>query len=182
MRIIATTLLCLSLFVSVGLYRLNHLNSIPVHVDNYSTYNLAEIYVLGIVMSVFGYPFYPEASIHHLSLYWKDKPDMCGNFFITSKVVQRAINNYKKTTMLAWSSKDYMFGNDEARVALAFNGAVLIKDRSKVVVRVPIRYPKDVIVKLLPFVEIQEGLFWVLQQKGWYHAGTLDWVLCVEQA
>ena len=59
------------LFSGFGLYRLNQLNKIPVSVENYSTYNLGEIYALGIVMSVLGYPLYPEVAVEHLSLMFR---------------------------------------------------------------------------------------------------------------
>ena len=26
-----------------------------------------------------------------------------------------------------------------------------------------------------PEISVQEGLFWVLQQRGWYHTGTMTW-------
>ena len=48
-----------------GLYRLNELNKIPVSVENYSTYNLVEIYALGIVMFVLGYTLDPKIGIEH---------------------------------------------------------------------------------------------------------------------
>ena len=61
------------LFSGLGLYRLNELNKIPIKVENFSTYNLVEIYVLGIVMSVLGYPLYPEVAVEHLSLLSQEK-------------------------------------------------------------------------------------------------------------
>lgn len=175
MKKIATIIVCLSLFVSVGLYRLNELNKIPVHVDNYSTYNLAEIYVLGVVMSALAYPLYPEIAVEHMSLYSQTKPVKHSNFFMRSKVVQKAIEDYSKPVMLSWHSKDYMIGNSEARVALALNGAVLTKHDDNIFIDVPIKYPRNSLVELLPMVKVQEGLFWVLQQKGWYHTGTMRW-------
>lgn len=175
MRIITTIIVSLFLLTSVGLYRLNELNKIPVDVDNYSTINLVEIYVLGMVMSALAYPIYPEIAIEHMALYSEDKPQRHSNFFMTSKVVQSAIKNYKSPKVLSWPSSDYMIGNPEARVALALNGATLIKDNDTVRIEVPIRYPRNSLVELLPMVKVQEGLFWVLQQKGWYHTGTMVW-------
>jgi hypothetical protein len=92
-----------------GLYRLNELNKIPVSVENYSTYNLVEIYTLGLVMSLLAYPVYPEISIEHLSLYKKNKPEMKSNFFMNSDVVTQAIDNYQKPTMLVWDIEHYKF-------------------------------------------------------------------------
>jgi hypothetical protein len=172
-------ILGLSIFVlffgGFGLYRLNELNKIPVKPENYSTYNLLEIYLLGLVMSVFGYPLYPEAAIEHLSLLSKEKGERQSDFFMKSKVVQKVIKNYEQPTVLAWSHSAYMIGNPEARVALALNGATLIKDGKKILIEVPVSYPRNAVAPLLPGLNVQEGLFWVLQQKGWYHPGVVTW-------
>ena len=121
----------LLLLTGIGLYRLNELNKIPIKVENFSTYNLVEIYVLGIVMSVLGYPLYPEVAVEHLSLLSQEKGERQSDFFMESKVVQRAIKNYEKPTLLAWDNSAYMIGHPEARVALALNGATLFKDGQK---------------------------------------------------
>ena len=97
------------------------------------------------------------------------------NRLSNQRVVLKAIETYKAPTMLIWDAKDYMIGNSEARVALALNGAVLTKAGKKISVRVPIKYPRNSLVKLLPGIKVQEGLFWVLQEKGWYHTGEMTW-------
>ena len=74
-------LVCIPLLGELGLYRLNQLNKIPVEVNNFSTFNLVEIYVLGIVMSVLAYPIYTEMAIEHLALYSKTKKDRTSDFF-----------------------------------------------------------------------------------------------------
>ena len=163
------------LLSGLGLYRLNELNKIPIKVENFSTYNLVEIYVLGIVMSVLGYPLYPEVAVEHLSLMFREKGERQSDFFMESKVVQRVIKNYEKPTLLAWDNSAYMIGHPEARVALALNGATLFKDGQKISIEVPIKYPRNAIAPLLPGIKIQEGLFWVLQEKGWYHPGVMMW-------
>ena len=165
----------LLLFGGIGLYRLNELNKIPIKVENFSTYNLVEIYVLGIVMSVLGYPLYPEVAVEHLSLLSREKGERQSDFFMKSKVVQKAIKDYEKPTLLAWDNSAYMIGHPEARVALALNGATLFKDGQKISIEVPIKYPRNAVAPLLPGIEIQEGLFWVLQEKGWYHPGVMMW-------
>ena len=163
------------LLSGLGLYRLNELNKIPIKVENFSTYNLVEIYVLGIVMSVLGYPLYPEVAVEHLSLLSQEKGERQSDFFMESKVVQRAIKNYERPTLLAWDNSAYMIGHPEARVALALNGATLFKDGKKISIEVPIKYPRNAIAPLLPGIKIQEGLFWVLQEKCWYHPGVMMW-------
>ena len=175
MKIAIKVLVIISLLVGVGLYRLDSLNKIPVKVENYSTFNLVEIYVLGIIMSAIAYPIYPEISIEHLSLYSEEKEDRESDFFLRSRVVQAAIRNYDGPVKLFWNTKDYVIGSDEARVALALNGGILKKVGENITVEVPIRYPRDALVKLAPGIKVQEGLFWVLQQKGWYHPGTMAW-------
>jgi hypothetical protein len=174
-RFIIKFLLFTVLVVVVGLYRLNELNKIPVKIENYSTVNLVEIYALGLAMSALAYPIYPEIAVEHLSLYKKQKVDREDDFFMQSEVVRQAIENYKRPTMLVWDANDYMFGNSEARVALAFNGAVLSKSGKTISIDVPIRYPRNSLVTLLPGLQVQEGLFWVLQEKGWYYPGTMTW-------
>ena len=68
-----------------------------------------------------------------------------------------------------------MIGHPEARVALALNGATLFKNGQKISIEVPIRYPKNAVAPLLPGLKVQEGLFWILQQRGWYHTGVMTW-------
>ena len=165
----------LFLFGGLGLYRLQELNKVPIKVENFSTYNLVEIYVLGIVMSVLGYLIYPEVAVEHLSLMSREKGERQSDFFMESKVVRGAIKNYEKPTLLAWDNSAYMIGHPEARVALALNGATLFKDGQKISIEVPIRYPKNAVAPLLPGLKVQEGLFWVLQQRGWYHIGVMTW-------
>ena len=97
------------------------------------------------------------------------------DFFMKSKLVQKAIKNYKKPTLLAWKNSAYVIGSPEARVALALNGATLIKNGENIVIEVPIEYPRNAIAPLLPGINVQEGLFWVLQQKGWYRTGIMTW-------
>jgi hypothetical protein len=176
MRHFLKAIICLSLITIFGLYRLNELNKIPVKIENFSTYNLVEIYTLGIIMSLAAYPLYPEISIEHLSLYKKEKTNHRSDFFLSSEVVQKAIRNYKQPTLLSWSTDAYMIGSGEARVALALNGATLKMVDEKILVEVPIRYPQNSLVELIPGIKVQEGLFWVLQEKGWYHPGVMTWV------
>lgn len=169
-------LLALPLILLFGLFRLDQLNKTPIHPENFSTYNAVEIYALGVVMSALAYPIYPEIAEEHMALYVKHKQDKHSCFFMQSAYVRKKVGNYTKPTILTWDSSAYMLGNSEARVSLALNGAMLLKSKNVVWVEVPIRYPRNSVVKLAPFIEIQEGLFWILQQKGWYHTGTVRWI------
>ena len=174
--------LCVFVLSGFGLFRLNELNKIPINVENFSTYNLVEIYVLGIVMSVLAYPIYPEMAIEHLALYSKTKKDRTSDFFLKSEVVSKAIKNYTSPKRLVWNIKAYKLGHKEARVALALNGSTLFKQGKEISIKVPIEYPKETLAKLAPGIEVQEGLFWVLQQKGWYHTGTMTWKYKLENS
>lgn len=165
-----------------GLFRLDQLNKTPIHPENFSTYNAVEIYTLGVVMSALAYPVYPEIAKEHMALYVKNKEEKHSCFFMQSAYVRKKIANYIKPTMLSWHSSSYMFGNPEARVSLALNGAMLFKSGNVVWVDVPIKYPRNSLVKLLPFIEVQEGLFWILQQKRWYHTGTVRWICALNNA
>ena len=138
------------LICGIGLYRLNELNETPIKVENFSTYNLVEIYALGLIMSVLGYALYPEVAIEHLSLYTPEKHAKKSDFFMKSKVVQEAISNYEGPTKLTWNNSVYMIGHPEARVALALNGATLIKKGKEILIKVPIGYPQNAIAPLLP--------------------------------
>ena len=179
-RIAFSITLLIFALTGFGLFRLNELNKIPIHTDNFSNYNLVEIYTLGIVMSGLAYPIYPEVAIEHMSLYFKEKKDSRSCFFLESSVVNKAIENYEKPVMLLWDSRSYMIGHPEARVSLALNGATLSIQENIINVAVPIKYPRYALARLLPFVEVQEGLFWVLQQRNWYHTGVMNWV-CVKE-
>jgi hypothetical protein len=60
----------------------------------------------------------------------------------------------KKSHRLAWPASAYRLSFDgekyqEARIALALNGA---------------------------HVRVEEGLFWILQQEGWYHTCHIEYV------
>ena len=111
-----------------------------------------------------------------MSLYSRTKNSKESDFFLRSKVVQKGNNNYTKPVLLVWDIADYMIGNSEARVALAFNGATPTRNSNKFNVAHPIRYPRYAMAELLPFIIVQEGLFWALQKKGWYHIGVITWL------
>ena len=95
---------------------------------------------------------------------------------IEEDALRKAIKNYKQPTMLVWDTKDYIIGNNEARYALALNGALLTKTQKEIKIEVSIKYPKNSLVELMPGIKVQEGLFWILQEKGWYHTGTIRWI------
>ena len=56
--------------------------------------------------------------------------------------------------------------NAEAFDTLALNGATLIRNGNKITVAVPISYPRYAMAELVPFIKVQEGLFWGITAKG----------------
>ena len=189
---LALALLALTLIVAAGLIRLDALNQKPSDPAHFSWLNKAEVYTLGVVMSVLAYPIYPEVAREHLSLYVPNNGEpkrYSDDFFLKSSIVRDAINKATQTNnevRLYWSVNDYRLSRNpeyywEARVALAFNGGWLRVEGKQAVARIPIAYPKRALAPLVSIpgigtLAVQEGLFWVLQQEGWYHVGEVEWV------
>ena len=185
-------MLALTLIGSFCLYRLDHLNSIPIAPSNFSWVNKAEIYTFGLMMGVISYPIYPEVAREHLMMYtpFPNKPKVIkSDFFRGSPVVEKAIQRAKglgKPYRLAWPSSVYKlsFQPDaykEARIALALNGGYIRVEGNKVIASINIKYPKKSFAPLIPIkglgtIGVEEGLFWVLQKEGWLHSGYVEWV------
>ena len=146
-------LLILALMVTIllafGLYRLNQLNAKPIEVSQFSWINKAEIYALGTLMSVAAWPIYPEVAREHMMLYApfdEDPKIIKDDFFLQSVVVQQAIRkaaSTKKSHRLAWPASAHRLSFDrkkyqEARIALALNGAHLSVQDNQVTVRIRI--------------------------------------------
>ena len=185
-------MLALTLIGSFCLYRLDHLNCIPIAPSNFSLVNKAEIYALGLAIGVIGYPISPEVAREHLMMYrpFSDKPKVIeSDFFRGSPVVERAIQIAKrsgKPYRLAWPSSTYKlsFNPDaykEARIALALNGGYIRVEGDNVIASIDIKYPQKSFAPLIPIkgigtIGVEEGLFWVLQKEGWLHSGYVEWV------
>ena len=179
--------LLVSLFF-LGIERLNYLSQKEIKLDNFSTFNKVEIYTAYILMNVLGYPLYPEISKEAMLML---NPNVRNkeihfetDFFLDSKVVKEAINNYTKPTRLVWHPNSYVIGSPEARVSLTFNsGTLSIKDNI-VSVSVPCTWPMHsdyrdhsytTPLSVFPEIRVQEGLFWVLEKEGWIHPYTAIW-------
>jgi hypothetical protein len=184
-------ILILGLLVSLfflGIERLNYLSQKEIKLDNFSTFNKVEIYTAYILMNVLGYPLYPEISKEAMLMLDPSVRDkeihFESDFFLESKVVKEAINNYTKPTRLVWHPNNYVIGSPEARVSLTFNsGTLSIKDNI-VSVSVPCTWPMHsdyrdhsytTPLSVFPEIRVQEGLFWVLEQEGWIHPYTAIW-------
>ena len=186
-------LVCLTV---IGLFRLNELNQRPSDPAAFSWINKVEIYSLGLVMSVLGYPLYPEVAREHLMLYIPNDGNpkiIHDDFFMSSPVVQDALKRAKRTgerQMLVWPLNTYVLKLNsesywESRIALAFNGGYLEVRGDKAVAIIPFKYPKRAFAPLITIPKlgtlgVEEGLFWVLQEEGWYHPGEIHWIANLE--
>ena len=180
------------ILLALGLYRLNELNAKPIEVSQFSWVNKVEIYALGALMSLAAWPIYPEVAREHMMLYApfdEDPKIIKDDFFLQSVVVQQAIKeaaSTKKSQRLAWPASAYRLSFDrkkyqEARIALALNGAYLSVQDKQIAVRIKIAYPRKYLAPLvavpgLGVISVEEGLFWILQQEGWYHTGHVEYV------
>ena len=188
---IILSVLALTLFCGIGLYRLDKLNSTPIEAANFSWFNKVEIYLLGLAIGVAAYPIYPEVAREHLMMYrpFSDRPEVIqSNFFRGSPVVEKAIQIAQKSGKpyrLAWPANTYKLSFNpeeykEARIALALNGGYIRVEGDKVIANIDIKYPRKSFAPLIPIkgfgiIGVEEGLFWLLQQKGWLHSGGLEW-------
>ncbi len=185
-------ILVLTLICGVCLFRLDRLNSIPIDSINFSWVNKAEIYVLGLLIGVVGYPIYPEVAREHLMMYTpfaKDPKVIESDFFRGSPVVEDAIQKTKKLGKpyrLAWPASVYKLSfkakaYKEARTALALNGGYLRVENDKVIISIKIQYPRKSFAPLISIgslgtIGVEEGLFWLLQKEGWLYSGYVEWI------
>ena len=177
------TLVSIIVIVSaVFFFRLYALNNTTIDTKNFSYWNKIEIYTLGWLMSTVAKPLYPEIAYEH-QLLFNPGPDVIkhNDVFLNSTTVQRAIHRSKfsgKPVRLHWDASVYKFNPLhywETRIALALNGAWLSTNGEDITIKVPVRYPKKAYAPLIGSIGFEEGLFWVLQEEGWYHPKTLTW-------
>jgi len=189
-RFILAVLLLLGLSFA-GLQRLNHLQTRPIELSEFSWFNKVEIYAFYVLMNVVGAPLYPEIAKEGLLMLFpsNDGKEMTfeSDFFLESEFIQNKIDNYTGPVRLAWRGSDYILGSPEARVALALNTGTLSIEDGKVRVSVPCKWPQHsdyrdhswttplVVIPGLPEIRVQEGLFWVLEQEGWIYPYTVVW-------
>ena len=166
-----------------GLQRLNHLSARPVELSEFSWFNKVEIYTAYVLMNVLGAPLYPEiakeASLMLLPSSEGQEMTFESDFFLESRFIQNALDNYSEPVRLAWPPNSYGLGNAETRIALALNTGTLHVENGKAKVSVPCTWPKQSLVNVglpgLLDIRVQEGLFWVLEQEGWIYPYTAVW-------
>ena len=166
-----------------GLQRLNHLSARPVELSEFSWFNKVEIYTAYVLMNVLGAPLYPEIAKEglYMLLPSSEGQEMTfeSDFFLESRFIQNALDNYSEPVRLAWPPNSYGLGNAETRIALALNPGTLHVEDGKVKVSVPCTWPKQSLSNVglpgLLDIRVQEGLFWVLEQEGWIYPYTAVW-------
>ena len=181
-RTLLAVLLLLALSFA-GLQRLNHLSARPVELSEFSWFNKVEIYTAYVLMNVLGAPLYPEiakeASLMLLPSSEGQEMTFESDFFLESRFIQNALDNYSEPVRLAWPPNSYGLGNSETRIALALNTGTLHVEDGKAKVSVPCTWPKQSLVNVglpgLLDIRVQEGLFWILEQEGWIYPYTAVW-------
>ena len=166
-----------------GLQRLDHLSSRPVELSEFSWFNKVEIYTAYVLMNALGAPLYPEiakeASLMLLPSSKGKEMTFESDFFLESRFIQNALDNYSEPVRLAWPPNSYGLGNAETRIALALNTGTLHVEDGRAKVSVPCTWPKQSLVNVglpgLLDIRVQEGLFWILEQEGWIYPYTAVW-------
>lgn len=161
------------------------------------------IYGLNIVMSVVGYPLYPEASEETLLMMFEPgspaRRVFHSGFGMGSYKVRAPLRDFAARlqqgesastrsygpTRILWDKSDYRLTEPEARYALALNQTLLVAraerrgERWLIDVRheMEVEYPQSIHVTLIgrPRLRVEEGLFWVLQNCGWLHPYTAEY-------
>ena len=163
----------------------------------------SSIYMLGLWSIVLAAPIYPEVSLEFLYMYWpksQKQQTFESNFAMKSKkvrklifdLIQQAKTQPAKNTVIIKNKviwwKNYLVAHDEKRVALALNRLTVnavAKNTGELIVvdaegMVDISYPKKARVSLLKVkgysLDVEEGLFWALQEVQWLYPYTARWI------
>lgn len=181
-------------FLGWSYFRLTELNKTDPRVYTYSDAEARQIYAIGILMAGFGYLFSPEAAKEHFGLMierqGKSIADMKSGYFQNSSVVLRAKEkacDSRSVQPLRWNMSSYEIKFEyhlyaEARIALALNGGRLDCSSGVPTIYVDITYPRYSMATFLqiqgvPLIQIQEGLFYELIDRGWYFPYTARYVI-----
>jgi hypothetical protein len=166
-----------------GLQRLDHLSARPVELSEFSWFNKVEIYTVYVLMNVLGYPLYPEIAKEASLMLWPSSEGKVitfeSDFFLESRFIQNALDNYSEPVRLVWPPNSYGLGNPETRIALTLNTGTLHVEDGRAKVSVPCTWPRQSLSNVgLPSlldIRVQEGLFWILEQEGWIYPYTAVW-------
>jgi len=161
------------------------LNAYSLRPKEFSVLSLSEIYTVGLVMGVAGYPVSPEASREHMLLMGNhtknDTIVMNSTFIHKSQVVSKAKTQActkKGITRLRWSMDAYTLHPNwnsyvETRTSLALAGGKVDCRTGTPVITVPVNYPPKATATFVSIggvkvLSVQEGLFNVLEERRWY--------------
>lgn len=156
------------------------------------------IAALGVAMGVIAAPVFPEVAQEHLLLHLPggDRARE-SDFALRSPRVAEPLNMFTErlpaptpgAAPLRFGPRriTFTYGQDDPRVALALNPCLLSavatpQDggwRVEAEVAVEVRYPPRSPLQMFayrgePFI-VEEGLFYALQEAGWYHPYTMTW-------
>lgn len=141
------------------------------------------IYGLNLFMCMAAYPLYPEVSKECFYFMFKTadgKRYFKSDFFLHSTKIRNGFKN--KKSKVTWNISDYALGNPEARYALALNPckirSIKYADYTEYVAEVDISYPKKTRATLIKYpitLQVEEGLFYYLEQEKWLHPYTAIW-------
>jgi hypothetical protein len=178
-------LLACSCFTLYFYVRLNVLNAKPLRASEFSVFELAEIYTIGLFVIVLGYPISPEASQEHFMLLRHHQRGDVVKFtsasleksYVVQQARQRACRK-RSVELLDWPMKSYTLRPSrqlltEARVALALNTGTVNCTTGTPKILVDVDYPPKLMATFLsigcvPVLRLEEGLMNILEERGWY--------------
>ncbi|MEY3210630.1 MAG: hypothetical protein RIT28_1111 [Pseudomonadota bacterium] len=156
------------------------------------------IAALGLVMGVVALPVFPEVAQEHLLLHLPGEDRAReSDFALRSERISAPLNTFierlpepvpgGKPLQFGPRKVVFTYGQDDPRVALALNPCLLsdvatpveggwrIDAEAAVEVEYPPRFPLQMFsYRGEPFI-VEEGLFYALQEAGWYHPYTMTW-------
>lgn len=172
--------------------------------SSFSTRDKLGVYGLNVIMALGGFVAgFPEVAQETLSLCLQGPSTRTwhSDFAMRSPKVRAKIRQLIEfadnqgsveqpltlpTASIAWRS--YSMSSDSARVALALNSPLVLGGtahregahwRLELVGRARAEYPRRSLLPLFSLegerVELDEGLFWVLQENGWLHPYMAEW-------
>lgn len=190
-------------------YRVDNLNEKLISKGPYS-FSFSEkvsIYLLGFHMCLFGMPIYPEIAKEQFLLQFPGPKNRVfhSSFAMKSEKIKEVVSDYSKTLMMTTSNKErhilvskriiFNYTTDNKRVVLALNPCYISGEAKKeggiwelsMQAKVNVLYPQKSRIPLFSILRktfyIEEGLFWMLQQNGWFFPYTAIWkweVNCLE--
>ncbi len=169
--------------------------------SSFTTRDKSGIFGINLVMGFFAYPIYPEVSKETICMIFPPPENgvrvFKSDFAVNSKKIRKVIKEFNRSLKkseekrvklkkrIYWNVSEYRLGKKEARYALALNPADMVFTAVKkesfwkidVSLKVKCIYPQNSNVTLIstPKLQIEEGLFWVLQQSGWLFPYTAEW-------